>query len=249
MARVSVPAGMLAGVTPLRTLLDVVLPSRCVGCDGPAGPLCGTCADGLSSPFPVRRAAVVDGPPVYALGYYAGAARRAVLAYKERGRRELAAPLGRLLGVAVARLPPVRAHGARRGVCLVPVPSRAAAARARGGQHVLRLARRCAATLRVTGLPARAHPVLALDRRARDAVGLGPADRLANVAGRLRYVADAAMPQGTPVVLLDDVITTGATAAACCAALAGAGHPVLAVIGCTATESRGLRHSSSSYTP
>ncbi|TCO65698.1 phosphoribosyl transferase-like protein [Actinocrispum wychmicini] len=153
---------------------------------------------------------------MYALAKYDGPARRAVIAYKERGRRELAAHFGRLLAEALARL-------SGPGVVVVPAPSRAAAARRRGGQHMLEVARR-------TGVPVRS--VLRLDRRARDSVGLDRAGRAANLKGRIRC---APLARGTEVIVVDDVITTGATAAACADVLRKAGANVKAVLALTAT--------------
>jgi predicted amidophosphoribosyltransferase len=150
---------------------------------------------------------------MYALAAYDGPARRAVIAYKERGRRELAVPFGRLLATVLSGLP---AAG------IVPVPSRPAAVRKRGFAHMELVARHTGAVVR---------PVLRLDRRAQDSVGLDQAARVANLAGRLACGA----VQGARVVLIDDVITTGATAAACCAALRDAGAIVTAVLSLTAT--------------
>ncbi|HEV8560615.1 MAG TPA: ComF family protein [Actinophytocola sp.] len=214
----------------LRFLLDLVIPRRCAGCGAPDVGWCDACAAELRAPFAVEREALAHGPPVYALGRYRGAARRGVLAYKERGRRDLAGPFGAALASALLSLPEVRA-----GPCyLVPAPSRPAAARRRGGPHMLNLARHCAATLAHAGQAAAVAPALRLGARARDSVGLDAAARAANLRGRLRSVPAGAPPPGQPVVLVDDVITTGATAAACTEVLARAGNPVLAVVAVTA---------------
>ena len=132
------------------------------------------------------------------------------------------------LGAALAAaLPSIRAGP----VTLVPAPSRPAAARSRGGQHMTTVARRCAA-----GLPAATVvPALRLDGRAADSVGLDAAARAANLLGRLRPNPRHRPPPAVPVILLDDVITTGATATACIAALASIGVPVAAVLALTAT--------------
>jgi predicted amidophosphoribosyltransferase len=192
------------------------------------------CAAGLRVPFPVDREAMAHGPPAYALGRYLGAARRAVLGYKERGRRDLAAPLGGALAAALPRLPDPRA-GPDGTFYLVPAPSRPAAARRRGGPHMLAVARQCAAALAAAGHAAAVAPALRLDGRARDSVGLDAAERAANLRGRLRHVPAGSPPPGVSVVLLDDVITTGATVAACASALATAGIRVGAALAVTAT--------------
>lgn len=199
----------------LRGLLDLLVPMCCAGCGTPDSVLCVRCARGMASPVLIERAQC---PPLYALTGYDGAARRAVLAYKERGRRELAGSFGRLLAGALPLLP---GSGERR---LVPVPSRPAAARRRGGQHMLLVARQ-------TGHPV--WPGLHLDRRARDSVGLDVDARVANLAGRL--TCDP-IDTGREVILLDDVITTGATATACTSVLTQAGAKVVAVLVLTAAR-------------
>jgi predicted amidophosphoribosyltransferase len=204
----------------MRSILDLIVPSYCAGCDMPATNWCTDCAASLGA-FPVARPGLAD---AYALAEYAGPARRAVLSYKEKGRRELSTVLGGALATA---LPTIRAGP----YTLVPAPSRPSAARARYGQHMTAVARACAIALARAGHRASVAPVLRLSGRARDSVGLDPDARAANLQGRLRCTGQAP-PEA---VLLDDVITTGATAIASMTALQEAGTKTTTVLAFTAT--------------
>jgi predicted amidophosphoribosyltransferase len=182
----------------LTDLADLILPRHCYGCGRPGTGLCGACAPAAL--------VVVEcaGIPVIAAGRYEGPLRDAVLAYKERGRRDLVKPLAALLATAVAALDVPNA-------LLVPIPSAASARRARGGDHVLRLARRVG----------RYKPVLRLTRTVQDSTGLGVTARAANLAG-----AFAARPPRYDwgcAVVVDDIVTTGATLAEATRALTRAG--------------------------
>jgi predicted amidophosphoribosyltransferase len=208
-------------VPVLSALTDLVLPRCCIGCGRPGPGLCRWCVP-PEGPFD---ATPVLGVRVTAAATYDAAVRSALLAYKERGRRDLAGPLAALLAGAVVR------HGTSRAV-LVPVPSSAAAARSRGGDHVLRLARRVS---RRTGTDVEA--ALFLNRQVRDSAGLDPAERASNLDAAMTASAGG----GRRALVVDDIVTTGATLHEAGRALREAGWAVCGAAVVAATPLRERR--------
>ncbi len=198
----------------LRDLLDLVLPSACAACGVPGSDLCPGCTLSLAEEPEVRR---TPGLCVGVAGPYGGAARDAVVAHKERGRLPLARPLGGALAAAVAAL---EVPGP---LVLVPVPSTRAAVRARGHDHARRLARSAAAALTACGLPAVAVPLLVHVRAVADQGGLDAGARADNLHGALGC---RSRPRGA-LVVVDDVLTTGATVREAVRALRAAGGDVV----------------------
>jgi len=157
--------------------------------------------------------------PLVAAGAYEDGLRRAVLAYKERGRRELAPQLGELLAASVAELLGAARPPPGAAVALVPVPSSRAARSARGGDHLQPLARRAGRRRGLRIVPG----ALSLVRNPADSAGLTRAERAANLDGAMRA---APAPSGWRALVVDDVVTTGATLREAVRALRAAGWPV-----------------------
>lgn len=219
----------------LDALLDLLLPQACAGCHAPSTRWCRACAErlvavttrplGFCAPEPVPRGF----PRATAAAPYDGAVRGALLAHKERGRLGLVRPLGAALAAAV------RALDLSGPVLLVPVPSDRRAVRHRGHDHARRLARSAACGLRRSGLDVRAAPVLVHARHVGDQAGLGAAGRAQNLQGALR--ARRALT-GVAVVVVDDVVTTGATLTEATRALRAAGAHVVGAATVAATGRR-----------
>ncbi|MGX1120183.1 putative amidophosphoribosyltransferase [Streptomyces ambofaciens] len=212
-------------------LTDLVLPAECGGCGRARAVLCSRCGTALSG-APPRRVRPDPEPPglpaVHAAAPYADEVRAALLAHKERGVLALAAPLGAALAGAVraalreAWAAPGGAGGADAGgirargpVLLVPVPSARTTVRTRGHDPARRIALAAAGELRRTGVPARVLAVLRQRYAVADQSGLDARRRLNNLAGALAVAPGGRglLRGGGEVVLVDDLMTTGASLA------------------------------------
>jgi predicted amidophosphoribosyltransferase len=204
----------------LGALADLVLPRTCAGCGVPGAALCRRCATLLCRPRSATPRRFPEGfPPAVAAGAYAGPIRPALNAFKERGRGELAGPLGAALALAVAAVA-AGVSGPQRPVVLVPVPSSPAALRTRGRDHVRELAAVAVAELRGAGVAAAQGRFLRRRGRARDSSGLSAAQRRANLVGTFCPAPVGAWPSpGVLLVVVDDVVSSGATLTAAAAVL------------------------------
>ncbi len=171
-------------------LVDLLIPRVCPICDSPRGEsdviFCTTCAFGLT-----RLESLRDIPTVFS---YEGLGARMIQRFKYDGRRDA---LDFLVHALAARIADCRFDG------IVPVPRHWRRVRELGSDPVYTLAR---ALGRRTGRPVWSR---ALHRVAhtRSQTGLNPRQRRENVGNSFA----ARIPAGRRILLLDDVVTTGAT--------------------------------------
>lgn len=215
--------------------VDLLLGATCVACNEPGPALCPGCLSRLGRrPARTWPSPVPSGlPPVFAAATYDDVARAALVAHKEHGILSLSRPLGQKLSWAVLGLlaeVPRRRIGV---VGIVPAPSARHTVRNRGHDPLLRMTRHAVVELRRAGVSAELAQVLRVARRVADQSGLTSEQRAVNLQGafaiRRRVPTD-------PVVVVDDVITTGATVAETARALRRHGVDVIgaAVVAATA---------------
>ena len=221
----------------LQTAVSLIYPPRCLGCGGLVESdfgLCPPCwgdtwflsglvCDGCGAPLPGAsdRAEHCDDCLKIARPWargraalvYTGTGRRMVLALKHGDRHDIAAPAARWMARAAQDLMPP-------GTVIVPVPlhlTRLAARRYNQSALLAQaLARHTGHTLCLDALR-RAHRTPSLGGRSRD-------ERFATLAGAIVHTPKRAKAlEGRPVLIVDDVMTSGATLAAATEAAHAAG--------------------------
>jgi predicted amidophosphoribosyltransferase len=196
-------------------LLDFVFPSRCAVCDQPGSDLCQNCRACLAlSPHSFERAGLIG----HAVTSYSQPVSKLLVAYKEKNQLALASVIASYMEPLKAQLPVGEYQ-----IHIVPAPSRPANFAKRGFQPTLEIAR--ALFSRQPGT--KVLNALVLDSGVVDQVGLSKAARLANLAGSMKVTLDVA---GKICIILDDVLTTGATALEAKRALSSAGALVVGLL-------------------
>lgn len=217
---------------------DLLLGARCHGCDAAWWGVCPECRAELAERRP--RATRPDPcpagfPRTVASSAYDGLVRGLVNAHKERQALGLTPLLGERLAASVTVLLALTGSDPGRPIALVPVPSAARAVRERGFDATAAMARAAARRLR-PGCPVGVADLLVQGSGVRDQSGLDARARQANLAGALRLRRRPVLD--TPVVLVDDLVTTGASLTEAARALRRSGAEVLGAATVAATQRR-----------
>jgi ComF family protein len=209
-------------------LLDFIFPPQCVGCQARGAWLCVACQGNITRqawprPCPHGEPGMLCSrclPGLDALagvcivGTYSAPLKTAIRALKFARKRHAAPALGQMLARIWRQSPPVAAQA----IVAIPMPARRQ--RERSFNQADLLARACASELRLPYWPAALHRT----RSAPPQVGLNAQERRANVAGLFAVTpARTHLVAGQQIILVDDVLTTGATLNAAAQALRAAG--------------------------
>lgn len=194
------------------SLRDLLLPQSCALCGRGEQTLCAECTYTWSAP--ARRCSQLA-LPVFAVRGYDTEAARVISGVKDHQRRWLmqlmvhaiARGCEALLGLSAIDSP----------LLLVPIPSRPSAIRRRGEDVLLTVAERTAVSLRLSGWQAQAHSLLEHSRGVADQTTLTAEQRKRNLNHAFRLSRPWIRKNGrrfaghSRIIVIDDLITTGAS--------------------------------------
>ena len=209
------------------SVFDLALGRCCAGCDRPGSVLCASCTDALRPAVRFRRDVdltdVVQDlriPVVCALDYR-GVVRRILYRYKDHGIRQLA---GALAPALIASIECAAGHAgvSMPTVALVPMPTRSSSVRRRGFDATALVVRRAATSA------AGVAPILRDVRASGAAKKAGAMERERGAIDAF-HIALRTRSISAPVILVDDIVTTGATIREATSTLVLAGVHVIAV--------------------
>ncbi|WEV47417.1 phosphoribosyltransferase family protein [Bifidobacterium sp. ESL0690] len=218
----------------LAAIEDVLLPRGCAGCDKPDEVLCPSCASLFGHAYP--KALPGDAGCCYGCSWYRGAVRQAILNWKDHGDEEcdraFALVLADLALKVVAQESP---YSRTRSLALIPAPSSPSSMHRRGRWQTLPLVRLMARRLDSLGFSVVTKPVLKLEGVHGKSVQASSAQsRSRRIEGHVRVIEDL-KGDDSLFIVVDDIVTTGATMGQCISALraAGARNVIGLALACT----------------
>lgn len=209
-------------------LLNLFLQSPCPLCQRPAGEFfCGYCQKQLQSYQLKNHQEFWGGDlPLFVWGTYQGTVKQAIAALKYNNHPELARPLGTWLGTAWRQAAPIKSK------CLVvPIPMYADKQKQRGFNQAELLAE---SFCQITGYKLRSHALIRV-KETKAQFSLSTQEREKNLQAAFKLGKEGQHLQ-YPVLLLDDIYTTGATARAAKEILQQNGINVAGIVALTTTK-------------
>lgn len=223
----------------LRGINEIIFPSRCISCSTLGLPLCSACKEIWSHQSYIQKLSIDHNKNLLVSSsiFYSPIARRILLAAKESNIREANNLIFKAIDDSFREYISLKTNSPVLG--LVPIPSRPEANRLRGRDFLQEVTKFLAMKYQIP-----MAPILGYSRRVRDQSGLNSKERWNNLVGSLVVKGDISMQetsmnQRKGLLLIDDLVTTGATLLAAEKALNQAGiTPLGAVTACVAQPLR-----------
>ena len=199
---------------------DLLVQGTCPGCGRPGKGVCPACVRAVMGGYVGPHERVGITLPLWSAGQYVHPLMGIISKAKDHHRWDAIDLLGVRLAFAVAGI--ADELGLQGAGILVPVPSKMSSVRERGLDFTSVVARQASRCLSRIGVTTDVHPSLTHRRVVKDQGELTSQERAKNLEGSL---ISGKIPSSRWILLVDDVVTTGATLRESVRALTVAGHP------------------------
>ena len=209
----------------MKSLAELIFPSRCIGCSQLGISICSVCRKSWHSHIYRRDIKVLDTTyPVISAIEYSPIASRVLMRAKEANQDAADQLLINAISHSLRFFQRKFGHGA-----LVAIPSRRSATRKRGRDFMQEIVDSVADIEKVNSLQILQH-----QRAVRDQSKLNSSQRAHNIEGAFSTIFHRAMAPDVgnigPLIIVDDLVTTGSTLAEAIRALREAGFPVIGAV-------------------
>lgn len=227
-----------------KSIIKILLPRGCAGCNKPDEILCDTCKNSLSNIYSKDFPGSEYGK-LYACGLYENNVRKAILLWKDHNDVECDAPFSNLIsslalnvisnsGLKIANTSSNTTTRSRRSsskhsaeILIIPMPSSKKSSRKRGRKHVLPLAKAIASNLKNNKINARVCCAIQMRKNVSN-----KSVQTYGIKGRAERTTHAfnvtkSLVKGKKVIIVDDIVTSGSTMTNCAISLRKSGAEVL----------------------
>lgn len=188
----------------LKPLLQLIYPPNCLICFAAGSTICLSCKSIWQQDVKVGQLQKI---PLYFTNFYNSQTAKVILTAKENGNHIskdlLANSLLNSLGKAISDLNLVGK------IAIVSIPSRSAVIRKRGRNHIEELSLKIISEAKIYGISVCHLPILSILKKIKDQSNLNKAQRISNMSGA--YLATPPKIAFDNLIILDDLITTGAS--------------------------------------
>jgi predicted amidophosphoribosyltransferase len=188
----------------LKSLQQLLYPASCLVCQKPNQLICPSCISTWQQPIKTGQ---VQKIPIYFSTYYSVESAKIILSAKENGNAVARHLLANALSNAIERV--ISDFKLQESITLITIPSRKSAIRKRGRDHINQLAAEVISLVNIDGVEISNLNMLRLNKSIEDQSKLNKGERAANLSGAYLAISPETPPKN--LIIIDDLITTGAS--------------------------------------
>ena len=183
---------------------QLIYPSICLVCQKSHHLICPSCISTWQQPIKTGQ---IKNIPIYFSTYYNNESAKIILSAKENGNAVARHLLANALSNAIERV--ISDFKLQESITLITIPSRKSAIRKRGRDHINQLAAEVISLVNIDGVEISNLNMLRLNKSIEDQSKLNKGERAANLSGAYLAISPETPPKN--LIIIDDLITTGAS--------------------------------------